>query len=151
MKMRPHYCTFHLQSLSREQLSESRITRGKQVNLRHTGWFRVRRNIHDRLINVFSVLLPTKPRILTIITLIEVYFCNFFSPYFVSCTLWIVQIILIPLCKVPINCHHAFFNREIVAVVDNRFGHATKNRFNDIKKLSTCRQRCERDEWGLVY
>jgi len=89
-------------------------------------------------ISIFCLLLFSVPisRISAIIALAKFGLCDFLAPNFISRPFGIFYEKMVPFTEISINRNYAFFNRIIIAVVNNSFSHTTKNRFNYIQKLS---------------
>jgi hypothetical protein len=58
--------------------------------------------------------------------------------------------VVVALIEVPVNCAFRVIHRLIVAVLDYRAGHSTKNRFDHVEELRAGRKwRCF-DGWALT-
>ena len=88
--------------------------------------------------------------VLAIIVFFESCWNALLPPDFVTGPLGMFQKLGISIRKICVNSHFAFIDRFIVAVVNDRSCHPTKNGFDNVQKLSVCWKRHQFDQRCIV-
>src|SRR5215813_6363935 len=76
-------------------------------------------------------------RILAVVCFTEYWPFTFFAPYLVASSARVLRESFIPFSEMPVDCPLAFIDRRVVAVVNDRTGHAAEDRLYNIQELGT--------------
>jgi hypothetical protein len=90
------------------------------------------------------------PRVYTVLVVCERAHNALLAPDFLTSALWISIEVFISLANVPINSGSGLFGGIVVAVMNDRSGHATEHCLDNVQELCAGRQWDELHLWRLM-